>query len=127
MSCRDLTSHLVTKEVKSLKDFEGLLVELGRLDADYCGDNGEDYLSDEAKAAGYDSDAEYDAHSLVDKITRADVRKGVEGAEELIQRYLDGWLGEDGYYHEYEAIVRKADGSDGFYGIYAVSVAATVG
>ena len=120
-----IVTILKVKKVKSKDDLEALLTSLGDLDADYSGENGEDYLSEEALEAGFESDAAYDAHRLVAALDEASF--GAATVKEAAERYCADWLGQDGYYHEYCVDVERAGGGKGFPGTYAASIAATVG
>ena len=54
-----MTLTLKRFEIDSPEDIVGALIELAEIDADFNGENGEEYLWDRAKDAGYKTNAEY--------------------------------------------------------------------
>ena len=82
---------------------EALLSFAEDYDNDFNGQNGEEYLWDDAKEAGFSSNAEYLLDDL-DKAYPTDDRT-------LIAEYFSEWLGHDNYYHDYDfnIIVNKDD------------------
>ena len=69
-------------------DIASALANIAECDADFSGENGEDYLWDKAKLAGYDSNLEY----CLDAI------KDVKLDSEKIKKFMHLWLDNDDYY-----------------------------
>lgn len=65
------------------------LYNFGMVDNDFNGENGADYLWEEAQ--GYESNRDY----LLDKVSQYDV------IEVMIYKYFDRWIGHDTYYDAY--------------------------
>ena len=85
-------NELIVAKVENPGDKESLIKALsvfGENDYDFNGENGSDYLWDSAK--GYESNKDY----CLDRIKNlpADTTD-----EECIKRYMDLWVGSDGYY-----------------------------
>lgn len=75
------------------------LYNFGENDYDFNGENGAEYLWEEAK--GYESNRSY----LLDKVSQYD------NIETMIYKYFDRWLGHDCYYdaYDYNIIRNEAD------------------
>ena len=72
-----------------------LLISLSSDDEDFNGSNGPDYVCDNAKEEGFESNAEYYAHIICDVDKETDVK-------EAVKKYLSLWLGHDSYYVCYQ-------------------------
>lgn len=97
MSTLNLTTAVVKKNTR-----QGLLdalKELANIDADFNGENGEEYLWDNARESGYESNADY----LINDI------KDIKDDEELINEYIDRWIGGDSYYLQSDLSIMKDD------------------
>ena len=66
------------------------LTELGEMDADFSGENGIEYLWEEASE--FDSNCEY----CLDKV------KDLKTDEEVIEKFIRLWIEADNYYKEHE-------------------------
>lgn len=67
---------------------------LGKRDADFSGENGDEYLWEHAKAEGYPNNMEYVAAKIKREIPSGDIRK-------TIGRYLEEFFADSFYmYHE---------------------------
>lgn len=67
------------------------LETLSECDWDFCGNNGPEYLWEDAKEAGFETNAEY-VFNLASKEDKA---------EDIIDVYIENWCGNDCYYSEY--------------------------
>lgn len=104
MSRSFLSSNLIlTHNNKS--DVLSALMWMAQGDADFCGDNGYDYLWESAK--GFECNAEY-VLSIAEK--EPTIRA-------MIEKFVDMWMGTDGYYADYEVHIEEMDN------IIAISVA----
>ena len=86
------------------KDKESIinaLNEIASIDCDFNGENGEEYLWEEAKAKGYKSNMDYVSHT-VDGYT----------SQAIVYKYLSMWLGRDNYYSSYDYQVLELSDSD---------------
>lgn len=97
----NFNSAVVGSEIYLLDELD----ELARSwDNDFSGENGEDYLCEDARDGGYECNAdfvyEYMKNSIKDgyynKYTVDSVRYAT-----IVEDYLDMWLGGDNYYGEY--------------------------
>ena len=75
------------------------LNEIASIDYDFSGENGSEYLWEEAK--GYESNMDY-------------VAKTVDGytSQAIVYKYLSMWLGRDSYYTSYDYQVLEMSDSD---------------
>ena len=92
---------LIKSNVNIPGDKESLkaaLAEISETDADFIGDNGDDYLWDAARAAGFETNFDY----VFDQIKDDDEKT-------LIKRFFDFWVGHDSYYEAYDYIVEYDD------------------
>ena len=80
------------------------LIALSRNDADWSGDNGEEYLRKEAKDAGYNNNADYFADKFVDALPKDYVKDAVRP---VVEAYVNAWLGHDSYYADYQVEVTE--------------------
>ena len=96
----DLT-HMTLLVDGTREDIYDALRTFASVDNDFNGENGEEYLVDQAKAKGFASNLEY-------YISELDQYKDDEQA---IKFFMDKWLGSDYYYDEYCCNIIK--GSDG--------------
>lgn len=73
------------------------LAELAKMDADFSGENGIEYLWKEA--SDFDSNCEY----CIDKV------KDLKTDKEIIEKFVSLWIDADGYYesHELDVIYDK--------------------
>ena len=109
-----LNMKLVKVNGNTRKDLLDALSSLGEMDADFCGDNGIEYLWDEVwKANGFknyedfedkvdnedfdEDDLEYETNMeyLLDTL------KDIESDKKLIEIYVSYWLDNDSYYSNY--------------------------
>ena len=127
----NLGSHLAKVEPGNRENLLEALISISDGDCDFNGENGLEYLRDEVwEANGYeDYDDFADKHPdieeevelryesnmdyLIDKV------RDIENDEECIRAYIEGWIGNDGYYREYDLNWLK----DGDGKIIALSIA----
>lgn len=107
---RPSLGHSVSEITKL--SFRSGLKGLCSFDEDLNGNNGEEYTKKEALEAGYSSTVEYEA-------VKAYKKHGV--SEQAIFSVIEGTIGSDGYYHEYEYQVIDVGHS------FIVSIAYTCG
>lgn len=77
-------------------------------DEDFNGNNGEEYLWECAE--GYDSNMEYVLDELRKKYTEDIIQEDVYKVIDLVRDYFNEFLGNDGYYKDYEFDVDVEDG-----------------
>ncbi len=87
-------ADVVNNNKESVSD---LLMDMADFDLDFNGDNGEEYLREEAE--GYESNAEYCLH----------VAKNENSLSAMIEKFIHMWMGQDGYYYDYSIEVIEAD------------------
>ena len=80
------------------EDVIRLLMNLSDCDLDFNGENGKEYLRDEAE--GFESTQAYCLSVAEQKPT----------PKEMIETFIEMWLGEDGYYDEYDLGIIVQDG-----------------
>ena len=83
-----INMKLVKVNGKTREDLLRALASLGDIDADFNGENGIEYLWDDVDSTKYESNMEYLLDTLKDK----------ETDKELIEEYVDSWIGGDNYY-----------------------------
>lgn len=84
-----------TALIENLNDKQEVLNVLSTFDdEDFNGNNGEEYLWEMAQ--GFESNQDY----VLDTLEKSDLT-----GENLIYKYFDMWLGNDGYYSDYDVIV----------------------
>lgn len=109
-------NSLMVEEIKNKDDLKKMLVWMGNIDCDFNGENGLEYLWDEAKIKEYQSNAEYLADMVVDNYDR-DIFD-----EEFIVgcagKFTEEWANRDHYYTEIEILVKRYGNTD----IYAFSI-----
>ena len=112
--CMELRSHLAKVEPDNRKSLLAALCNISSCDCDFNGENGLEYLRDEVwEANGYEDyddfankhpdvgeevDLKYESNMdyLVDKV------RDIKRDEDCIQQFIYGWMGNDGYYGEYD-------------------------
>lgn len=78
---------------------EELLFNISNFDMDFTGENGEEYLWDEARELGFESNASYCMH----------VAKQETNTEDMVYKFLSMWMQRDcNYYVDYTFSVRTA-------------------
>ena len=119
----EVTSKLILKEIKTPEDIINLLTTLGNIDADFCGDNGEDYLWDDAKASGFHDNATYLANEI---IFHSSVDAKHKGLHAYTEEFAKRWLKRDSYYRNICIDLEKFNSTDvALEGIYAACIIAT--
>ena len=79
-------------------DIFAALKALSDIDNDFNGNNGEEYLSPEAKEAGCESNQEYLLNTLEQRKAEGEFNEEYE----IVDAFCEAWCGSDGYYEEYE-------------------------
>lgn len=81
--------------IENINDKEEVLTTLSFFDdEDFNGNNGDEYLWEIAQ--GYESNQEF----VLDTLEKSNLT-----GEQLIYKYFEMWLGNDGYYEDYDVIV----------------------
>ena len=115
------TSELIIKDITSKEDILDALKELGAIDLDFIGENGEEYLWPEAKKEGFSTNVDY----LSNLVVSSNPNKSVK---EYAKDFAREWLLRDNYYQaimiEVEKWNGKTDDPD-ISGTYAFSIVAT--
>ena len=84
------------------KSLKYALEEIASIDCDFNGENGDEYLSDEAKAKGYKTNFDY-AFDTCAELNEND--------EKLVEEFFKEWLDFNCYWENYSYIIEKdADG-----------------
>ena len=86
-----INMKLVKVNGKTRGDLLVALSELGEIDADFCGDNGIEYLWKRVDENKYESNMEY----------LLDILKDKETDKELIEEYVSKWISNDNYYKDH--------------------------
>ena len=87
----NINMKLVKVEGTTRQDLLDALASLGEMDADFCGENGIDYLWENVDEKKYDSNLEY----------VLDILKDMKTDKEVIEQFVSKWLDNDGYYSDY--------------------------
>ena len=110
----ELRSHLVKVEPGNRESLLEALINISSCDCDFNGENGLEYLWDEVwRVNGY---ADYDSFAIqhLNVYKEIDLKyesnmdylvgkvRDIENDEECINTFVDGWIGNDSYYGEYE-------------------------
>ena len=96
---------LTTVKIANVYDknaLKNVLLQLVENDYDYNGENGLKYVSDEAKAKGYESEAEYSADFFIKEFLSDDKYKDYEDDKRIkltIENYIDDWFRSDTSYY----------------------------
>ena len=112
-----VVTSLAIKKIKKQSDIIDLLVTLGECDADFNGDNGEEYLWEDAEKEGYNSNAVY----LADKVVTAHFSNAVNEVETCVNEFIDQWTDHDTYYSDINIEIKSLGDT------YAVCFAANGG
>ena len=115
---------LFTHEVKTAEDIVELLKKCGDIDADFSGENGDEYLWNAAKRNKFKTNAEYLANKVVFK-SSANVKK--KGIEAYTEKFAQLWLKMDSYWCDIHILIEKVciperHYTDNLQGTYAVCV-----
>ena len=86
-----MNMKLVKVNGKTREDLLVALANLGEMDADFCGENGIEYLWESVDKEKYESNMEY----------LLDILKDKETDKELIEEYIFDWIGCDNYYKDH--------------------------
>lgn len=93
-----MTLTLKQFKINGPNDIIDALVSLADIDADFNGENGEEYLWKVAKDAGYDTNATYLANTIT---------KNNNDFESCVKEYVEEWIGKDYYYKDYDVKILK--------------------
>lgn len=91
-SLQMVDTGLIKQGIHDVEDIKAFLSSLSQFDADFTGDNGEEYLWDAAK--GYESNMDY----LIDKVIKDCEEKGITNVAKIVERYAEAWERLDHYY-----------------------------
>lgn len=93
--------HQYCEVVKNNKEsMEDLLLSMSYFDMDFTGENGDEYLWEEAREAGFESNALY----------CLSIAKQEKDAENMAYTFLSMWMQHDcNYYIEYDISIRSVD------------------
>ena len=95
---RDLSMHHYYEVISNDKnEVAECLLSLADCDCDFNGENGLEYLWDEAE--GFESNAEYCLSMAMNETT----------PREMIEKFISMWMGNDSYYYEYDLGVLVQD------------------
>lgn len=107
---------LMVEEIKNKDDLKKMLRWMGDIDCDFNGENGLEYLWDEAKTRGYQSNAEYLADMVVDNYNRDTFDE--EFIVGCADKFTEEWLERDDYYTDINIFVNRYRSTD----IYAFCI-----
>jgi hypothetical protein len=125
MSQLTVEHKTIIKSISSPEDILDVLVGLGEIDADFSGDNGDEYLWDAAKKKKFDTNAKYLANKVVFGASANTKKYGIKA---YTDKFAKEWLANDHYYDSLVIDVVKLDGyaeDTNMTGIYAFSIIAT--
>lgn len=121
-------STIIIKEIKKTEDIIDFLISFGEIDADFNGDNGDEYLWKCAKNAKCETNAEYIAKKVVNdvNVTTAATKHGMTA---YTAAFIKEWLSKDSYYDNMHIELRKIDipertYTDNIQGTYAAYIIA---
>ena len=106
----NLNMKLVKVNGNTREDLLNALALLGEIDADFCGDNGVEYLWDKVWETNGFKDYEdfenkdFDEDDLKYESNMKyllDTLKDIKSDDDLIKEYVSCWLDNDGYYSDY--------------------------
>ena len=83
-------NHCYEAVPNTKEDVATCLMNLADCDCDFNGENGDDYLWDEAE--GFESNAEYCLSEAKEESTPS----------AMVAKFLDMWMGRDSYYWDYD-------------------------
>lgn len=86
-----INMKLVKVNGKTRENLLSALAILGKMDADFNGENGIEYLWEGVNKEKYESNMEY----LLDTL------KNKETDKEVVEEYVSSWIGGDNYYKEH--------------------------
>ena len=93
-SLQMVDTGLIKQGIRDVEDLKAFLSSLSQFDADFTGDNGEEYLWEVAKAEGYECNMDY----LIDKVIKDCEEKGITNVAKIVERYAEAWERSDHYY-----------------------------
>ena len=93
-----IMNSVIIEDVNDVRMIVEALVSLAEFDEDFSGANGLDFVSDEAQAHGFDSDAAYCATAIVSKFANNWRNSCIV---DVVRDFLGSWLQHDTYYREY--------------------------
>ena len=120
----DINTRLIIKNIQTPEDIIDALIQLGDIDADFNGENGDDYLWPVAQKKGFESNAKYLADYVV---FHSNANSRQYGMKAYTDRFVKEWLKRETYYASIQIDVVKLDGfadDPNMSGIYAFSIAA---
>ncbi len=91
----ELNSFLEAIKVGSRQDLLDTLANVSSFDNDFNGENGEEYLWEEANGLGYDSNLDY----ILSKV------QDIKDDTEVIETFFNEWMERDSFYDGYEVNV----------------------
>ena len=101
-------STIIIKEIKTAEDIIDFLVSFGEIDADFNGDNGDDYLWECAKNAKCETNAEYIAKKVVNDANVTAIA-AKDGMVAYTAAFITEWLSMDSYYDDMHIELEKID------------------
>lgn len=96
MSKYGLLHSVAVYEVGNTKDLVDALCYLSDLDCDFNGENGVDYICEDAKENGFKSNQSY-----YSSIVLRELNNGLDECV-VIEKFLKAWLDHDNYYAEWK-------------------------
>lgn len=117
------STHVATtiREIRQVSDLAPVLFTLAELDADFSGENGEEYKWEVAQK--YESNADYTIEYALD----IPFVEG-KGITAFTEKFCEIWSKHEGYYDSIEILVEKLNGEatdDDIKGIYAFTLILT--
>lgn len=109
----NLNMKLVKVNGNTREDLLNALALLGEIDADFCGDNGVEYLWDKVwEANGFEDYEDFENKVENEDFDEDDLKyesnmkylldtlKDIKSDKDLIKKYVSCWLDNDGYYSD---------------------------
>lgn len=102
------------------------LISLGEIDADFSGENGDEYLWTDARRGKFETNADYVANTVVNSkaVLKQTAKKGITAYTDA---FVKKWLAHEWYYPSLEIDVVKLNGlaeDANIAGIYAFTIIA---
>ena len=121
----NVNKNLVIKNIQAPEDIIDVLVQLGNVDADFNGENGDEYLWPIAAKKGFESNAAYLADYVV---FHSNANSKKYGVKSYTDRFVKEWLKRESFYTSIEIDIVKLDGlaeDPNMTGIYAFNITTT--
>ena len=107
-------TKLLLAPVNEKEDLIKIFKTLGEIDCDFCGQNGPFWLWPEAKTHSFQTNADFLAHTVL--------QKDCKTVQEYADAFTKEWMERDPYYESIYILTEKAEDNTDFCGTYAFSI-----